>query len=112
MAVSAPWLCRHRGRVLCSAPGIPATAKTFIHTRINKYCLAGSTAPVLGSGLPCFCPLKEHGAGGPSSAVQALGTGEDGSATREKDENQAGGSAQQAALPSAQLPAHLATSLL
>lgn len=90
MAVSSPRLCRHSGRVLCSAPGIPATAKTFTHTRINKYCLAGSTAPVLGSGLPCFCPLKEHGAGGRSSAVQALGTGEDWCATREKkDENQA-----------------------
>lgn len=46
MAVPKPSLCRHRGRVLCSAPRILATAKTFTHTGRNKYCLAGSTAPV------------------------------------------------------------------
>lgn len=91
-------------------PGILATTKTFTHS-INKYCRAGSTAPVRGSSPPCFCLLKEHG--GSVLRCAGLGTGEEGSMTREKkSKNQAGGSAQHAAFPPAQLPAHLASSLL
>lgn len=95
----------------CAAPWNPSHHQN-IHTHsINKFCLAGSTAPVRGSSPPCFCPLKEHGGSVLCSAAWL--TGEEGSMAREKKgENQAGGSAQHAAFPPAQLPAHLATSLL
>lgn len=99
------------GEEFCAAPWNPGHHQN-IHTHsINKYCRAGLTAP--SPRVQSTLLLPAEGAWGLCPPLCGLVTGEEGSMTREKKgENQAGGSAQHAAFPPAQLPAHLATSLL